>query len=90
MEDDNYNFDECSPTTVLMKESKQTMYMVAPGSDPLSPKLLPPEREINYRNTQPSFHINVEQTERTKVVVPPKTRVETPKLETPAKSKVVG
>ena len=36
----NYNFDQEvveSPTTVLLKESKQTMYIGA--GDPLSPKL---------------------------------------------------
>lgn len=84
---DNYNFDTEveSPTTVL-KESKQTMYI---NGEPLSPKLhlkavgqeyLPQEREAFYRNTQPSFHISVEKTDRKA----PKTRVETPKLDSSA------
>ena len=85
---DNYHFDTEveSPTTVL-KESKQTMYI---NGEPLSPKLhlkavgqeyLPQERETFYRNTQPTFHISVEQTDRKA----PKTRVETPKLESAGK-----
>ena len=86
---DNYNFDTEveveSPTTVL-KESKQTMYI---NGEPLSPKLhlkavgqeyLPQEREAFYRNTQPTFHISVEKTDRKA----PKTRVETPKLDSSA------
>ena len=83
---DNYNFDvEIDSPTARLKESKQTMYI--PG-DPMSPKLhlkaigqeyLPQERETFLRNTQPTFHISVEKTDR-KV---PKTRVETPKLGIP-------